>query len=820
MTSIQLPPLQFEDGGFRVSIIQGSSATPGGGRPFPRRQEPQPEPESVSESKPHAASKSFLNSGSQSTSEDEDGSVFETASVAASSKLDLDFPQPRRVLTPRAKTPTSEIEIQIDAEPMTPPERLTDASDQIQIELDIEPRPSISDSILRGENNVTEMPTHDDEALVPNIPSHPIPLMQLAFAESLAEVTTGPLRKPRLREFDARQRRERLLGQTKDDEPFDAPWRYRPGQKEHEVVKLLSQISFGVYLLLNGMANDHAQVVGILQGHIDEVDEFLEVTLEDLAEALADLEDRILSLRETMSTGKDFEERLEDRNYRAEILENNEEIDHILARMNVIMRQWDDDVEAGLHGVSAFKEWLQELRDGPWRNGRPDLVEIHDAMKGNADAWLNAFDETNSRAQDLNSLIIKLMTITAEMAQKAGEVSRKTWSTIPPYTSPISGSLKSKTSISSPPSVRSNPMSNARISIRSGSTSFAQLSMMEDGDSDDGLEGFPLPGVTPLLPPTRYSGNRVSKKMSIETAKWGAELSASKPPTVQEVPEEEKEDGPLYLLQPRTYTPVLPEPMPSPRVKEAPAPAPSTTPTSTTTTQQQHEALPQIQSRGSIRHRVSLKGAPPEDILIPPTVKPGGVNGRGSPAFVSRRSHNNHHLQTGDLEASYHRAQGSSGSSMLDVDAHRQHALPRVASHAELGPARPPLMASPSSDFQHYHPVRASPHSPLQQRPHTAAGPQPYPTTPSYPQHLRGQPSRLGSIAPTSAGDQTTRQGTPSVQTGRTVKKKKSAFGWFKKAFTMDDDEKAAFEARRQMDAPDNYYKDKSPKFLDGKRLR
>jgi hypothetical protein len=52
------------------------------------------------------------------------------------------------------------------------------------------------------------------------------------------------------------------------------------------------------------------------------------------------------------------------------------------------------------------------------------------------------------------------------------------------------------------------------------------------------------------------------------------------------------------------------------------------------------------------------------------------------------------------------------------------------------------------------------------------------------------------------------------------VKKKKSAFGWFKKAFTMDDDERAAFEARKQMDAPDNYYKDKSPKFLDGKRLR
>lgn len=52
------------------------------------------------------------------------------------------------------------------------------------------------------------------------------------------------------------------------------------------------------------------------------------------------------------------------------------------------------------------------------------------------------------------------------------------------------------------------------------------------------------------------------------------------------------------------------------------------------------------------------------------------------------------------------------------------------------------------------------------------------------------------------------------------MKKKKSAFGWFKKAFTMDDEERAAFEARKNTHQPEVYYKDKSPKFLDGRRLR
>lgn len=72
-------------------------------------------------------------------------------------------------------------------------------------------------------------------------------------------------------------------------------------------------------------------------------------------------------------------------------------------------------------------DWLNTLKNGQWRHERPDLEEIFDAMKGNADGWLNAFDEMNSRTQDMNSVIIKLMTLVAELEKKAGEISRKTW---------------------------------------------------------------------------------------------------------------------------------------------------------------------------------------------------------------------------------------------------------------------------------------------------------------------------------------------------------------------------------------------------------
>jgi hypothetical protein len=58
-------------------------------------------------------------------------------------------------------------------------------------------------------------------------------------------------------------------------------------------------------------------------------------------------------------------------------------------------------------------------------------------------------------------------------------------------------------------------------------------------------------------------------------------------------------------------------------------------------------------------------------------------------------------------------------------------------------------------------------------------------------------------------------------QTGKSVKKKRSAFGWLKKAFALDDEERAAFEQRKREQIPSNpYYEPKSQQFLDGKRIR
>jgi prefoldin subunit 5 len=189
----------------------------------------------------------------------------------------------------------------------------------------------------------------------------------------------------------------------------------------------VSQIAFGVYLLLNGMANDNNQVINILQGHIDEVDEFLEVTLEDLSYSITDLESRIDHLRVPLANLQVFEEMLESRSYRVELLEGNEKLEHIIARSSAMIELWNKDVIAGKDCTESFTEWLSSLKESIWKNDNEDIVDIFHAMRGNGDGWLSAFIEMGSRVEDINKRVAELSGLTAEMEKKAGEVSRKTW---------------------------------------------------------------------------------------------------------------------------------------------------------------------------------------------------------------------------------------------------------------------------------------------------------------------------------------------------------------------------------------------------------
>ncbi|KAK2004724.1 hypothetical protein LX36DRAFT_305987 [Colletotrichum falcatum] len=736
---------------------------------------------------------------------------FPRMSFGASNSLDLSLGLPLGLLPPSDSHPSPIYESDDDAQ-RTPTTAAV---------------PRIPERSMRRTD--TESPTLDSL----KVPSHPIPSMQAAFAESFLEVADGnPSDKPKLKFADAKGRREELISQERDDDLPDMRWRYRPGQRQHELQKLMAQISFGVYLLLHGMANSAVQVVSILQGHIDEVDEFLEVVMEDFDQATQDLKERIDYLRLPMENIDAFEKMLEDRRFRLGIVQGNEKIEHIVARTNVQLEQYDNDVQQGLAATKEFAIYLGQQNAGTWRQDRPDVVDIYTAMKGNTEGWYNAFVELQTRGKELNSLVIKLGIMVAEMTKKAGEVSRRTWASIPPFSLPLQGARTEEAAPNSPPS--SPPFSKAtrRSTVRANSVSG---SCSTGGRSSSAVSfdfDMPLQRPSPAASPGQQSfethqtsnsnntthsfyttrsqstsnsqktshshgathsndstrtGNTMRTNGSAHSNTPRLTLEAPDGPVSEPVDEVEVEvaldDALLYMLQPRTYTPQPQEPPPPPTTAEPDKCQPQS-------------ETPMLSKKTSLRQRVSLKTTPPESILIPPPARDFPHTRQESP-----REH--------------HATDSAYGS---DIEQR-----PRYPTANELSPpVLQPVLPSPRSEHQYYRPVQASPHSPLQQRPLTA-GAQPRSPYGSqsgyYPAHQRNAPSRLGGASMLSTVTTMTYDSQVTASGEKRLKKKRSAFGWLKKAFSLDEEERLIYEARRQQEMPNMYYDSRSPKFLDGKRV-
>ncbi|KAI8947229.1 hypothetical protein F4801DRAFT_521930 [Xylaria longipes] len=596
-----------------------------------------------------------------------------------------------------------------------------------------------------------------------NVPVHPIPAMQPAFAESLMEATNGANTKPKLRFGDAKQRRARLLDSPKGAGLHADPWRYRPGQKHHELWKLLAQVSFGVYLLLNGIANSNEQVVDILQQHIDEVDEFLETTLEDVQLAVEDINERIEFLKLPMENVKTFEEMLEDRDFRLQIVTGNEKIEHIIDRTTLALNATFQDVDEGLKSVKEFAVYLGNQRDKPWRQQRPEFGDIYDAMKGNAQGWYQALIDIQDSASTLENNLENLADIVTDMDQKAGEVSRRTRFSVAPFSGPAEQPPSNGHSGKSSISMRERPSAP-----HSPPQTLSQPSLPESPAEKEVV--FFQEKEVAFVHPVRSTTDNVKPELQVPDADEG-----------------------VYLLQPRTYTPQPPEPLPSPMVKSPPA---SQSPGFQDVAAQDTR----IPKRTSLRQRVSLKGGNlPEVIHVPPRnmgemASPSLQSPQYRPSPLTHRGRDSEYVSGLEVQPSHQPSHQPSYHSPMDMS------VPRFTN----------TIPSPRSDQQQYfYPVRASPHSPLQQRPHTSATARPHT---SHTAHVRDQRSAMGMSMlsnVTNAGG----------QDGKKLKKKKSAFGWLKKAFTLDEEEKEEFRARKQQQALNPYYEARSPKFLDGKRL-
>lgn len=762
------------------------------------------------------------------------------------------------------------------------------------------PRETLHSHDLSRTTSRAESIDQDEEAMrktkdaASNVPLHPIPAMQSAFTESLVEATADPpVPKPKLRFGDAKERRGHLIDSEKDAQLYNELWRYRPEQTHHELCKLMAQISFGVYLLLNGIANSNIQVVNILQGHIDEVDEFLEVAMEDVKLATEDITERIDFLQLPMQNITTFEKMLEDRAFRLQIVTGNEKIEHIVSRTAAALEAGLGDIDQGLKATKQFAVYLGDQQNRPWRAARPDVVDIFDAMKGNAEGWYKAFVDLQASAAILDNLLVKLGQMVADMDRRAGEVSRRT--TVSPMSGAYSLSLRASAlmplqfnmtadsphiiPVLSPQTSRKSSQRSSSSRAHSASLSSRTESLPAETRSPSQKSTPSSPNVRDTLPDFQFKPLQIQRRSSgpkrgpileIDTAREIEEelMEPSRPSPIEE-------EG-LFLLQPRTYTPQPPAPLPSPMVHNLPSkraeveislspmvyrpPTPKSSPkppvpdnvlsplvyepptrhSPKPSGEQPSPASPQqeqILKRTSLRQRLSLKGShPPESIQVPPR----NVN---RPKHQSPRVQYAQQVHVPDLAYASDAKNRPPARSNIDMRApihsmvdprppmhYRADSRPSYHSTTDLHtPSHsmadtlqdfpsPPVfqytIPSPLSDQQYFRPVQASPHSPLQRpwtsgptgnpRPHTSA------TQYQHAAHHRNAPSAMGMSTLSNVTTMNTE--------GKNLKKKRSAFGWLKKAFALDEEERAAFETRKQKEAPNLYYEGRSPKYLDGRR--
>ena len=287
------------------------------------------------------------------------------------------------------------------------------------------PIPAESEWLSQNRMSDSECDSGSDADMEP--PVHPVPTMQGAFEESMAETmeeADDPEAPDRMSVADSVSRRKMLLEQEDYERTVAGRWRQKPGEKFHPLWKLVAQISFGMHLLQQGMAKSDEEVIKILQTHVDEIDGFLERTTEDFDLAQGDIDERIRYLRLPLEHGDVFDTMLNDRSFRVAIVEGNEKIEHIIDRTAAAMIDALKDVQKGLDATRELAKYLTRV-DKNWDDRTEEHDSVYLAMIGNTEGWTRAFLTLQSKGNHLRKGLVQLGGIVGEMQRRAGAASRR-----------------------------------------------------------------------------------------------------------------------------------------------------------------------------------------------------------------------------------------------------------------------------------------------------------------------------------------------------------------------------------------------------------
>jgi hypothetical protein len=222
---------------------------------------------------------------------------------------------------------------------------------------------------------------------------------------------------------DAMTRRAILLESPTYQRVIAGRWKQKQGEKYHPLWKLVAQMSFGMHLLAENLAVSEEEVMRILQSHVDDIDGFLERTTEDFDFAQSDIHERTRCLKLPLAHGDVFDRMLEDRAFRASILEGNEKIDHVISRTKRSAKDALKDVQKGFDATNVLEKYLSKL-NSTWKRRSSEHEAVLVAMLGNAEGWRRAFLELHLQGNKLAGSLKKLSEVVAEMQDRAAAASR------------------------------------------------------------------------------------------------------------------------------------------------------------------------------------------------------------------------------------------------------------------------------------------------------------------------------------------------------------------------------------------------------------
>ncbi|RAR09537.1 hypothetical protein DDE82_001653 [Stemphylium lycopersici] len=283
---------------------------------------------------------------------------------------------------------------------------------------------------LRDRDSYEWPDERDTRIMTATFPIHPIASMQAPFEESMLDATgeTGhvPFANPKK---SVKTRQQLLCREESATEPswnftYNCHWRHNPKGKFHPLMKTVAQIIFGVHLLHQHLEKSVADVADILLKHVNELDSFLQRANEDLESSMKDMLFRHKCLKVPMEHVNEFDRLLEDRSYRAQLLDGNIVIERTIGRMSQLLNDYLIDINIFREANQELDMYLADVGDA-WTYRNEDIGRIYSAMCGNTGGWSQFLQSLVAKAERLGVVLVQVSSYCNEIEKRCGAASRR-----------------------------------------------------------------------------------------------------------------------------------------------------------------------------------------------------------------------------------------------------------------------------------------------------------------------------------------------------------------------------------------------------------